>query len=335
MKVKNAAFSSFQFLIILLCLSLLVTAAGILLRSYRLFVQKQITTNERRQTVENCITDILQVLSSDNSPESDTQQDLFWKLNETELDGCKVSISSLSSKIDLNFTPANLLIGTGLQDFFISPGAPVKMESKKESTGLFFRYADVSEFLTEEAFNKYFTTYGWANFNVSDDIAIKILLTELINSGSATSFINRRTDFLKTNQLMQSVTEYKLFCGINYENIADYITLSPTMNVNFMDKEILSAILNYSEFNIPNASEKASLIVTAASSNGLNDDSLVNVLGVPKTNKIYYYLGTVTLFWEIKVLYENVGCTLIVGKYPDTDSLTYESKRFLLEKRWE
>lgn len=335
MKKNNEAFTSFQFLIIILTLSVLVSAAGIILRSNRLYIQKQIQNKERRQAVESCISDILQVLSSDSSPESDTQQDLFWKLNETELDECKITISSLSSRLDVNFIPPSLFTETGLCNLFISPGSPELMERQKETNGLFFRYNDISDFINEDNFNKYFTTYSWPNFNISDDIAIETFLVHMINESSADSFARKREDFLKNKQTMQSFTEYKLFCGVNFEQVSSFVMLSPVMNVNFMDRDILSEILNYPEFGISGAWDKASRIESTATGSGIQDNDLVNILGVPKTNKIYYYLGTVTWFWEIKVQKENACCTLIVGRYPETDDFSAEIKRFILEKRWE
>lgn len=332
---QNKAFTSIQFLITLFALSTLIIASGLILKSQKLFVQKQLTLNETHQKIDECITALAGILSTEKSPENNTQQDTFWKLNGTEINGCTISISSLSSKLDVNFLPSWIYTETDVNKLFLTTNSPIMMELQKQREGLFYRYDSLSKFISEDNFNKYFTTYGWANFNISDNVGIQYLISHLFNQAEANNFILKRENVLSNNQLMHSYVEYQLFCGVNFKDILNYITLSPLLNVNFMDEEILSSILSHHSFDIPNARYKAAQIVTEASLSGITKEKLISILGVPKNNMIYYYLGTITWFWEIVIQSDNTKCTLIIARYPETDDFSTDTKWFILEKRWE
>lgn len=337
MRIKQKAFSSFEFLIILFILSVIGIATSFFIKNIVVIINKEEVTQKVQDDIEKTLEMVMKDLLSDETPLSDSRNDKFWKWNEKIENECKVTIRSLSSLLNINYFPEKIFTTTNLKNIFLDSNSPTIMQSQKKINGLYFIYDDVSDYISKENYDKYFTSYGWANFNISDEDGVKLILQYMLDSISISeSFCQKRHSILKNKQVLQTKTEYKLFCGTRYDRIMPYVNLEPLMNVNFIEPEILKSILSYKEFKISGVNQKADEIISLRDNTEITQKKVMEILNINKGNELYYLLGTITWFWEIKITKGKQNCTVIVYRLPEKSdtSATEKPLYYILEKSW-
>ena len=189
---QSKGFSSLEFIVTLFFLSLIVIALGLFLRISDLSIRKHISKKEDIKAIDIILNLVFEEIKKDTTPSVDSLLDPVWKLNDTEIDGYKISIQALSGLIGLNFINKNLLTKTNLKEVFNSPEDVDSVIEVITQEGPINSYEKISEYISEENFNKYFTLYEYANFNIADEYGF---------------FHGSRCDFYETVKNLSGYTE--------------------------------------------------------------------------------------------------------------------------------
>lgn len=330
---SNKAFSSLEFIVTLFFLSLILIALGILLRVSDITISKRTQNKSDKEKIDTVLNSIFEEIKKDHTPNVDSKMDPVWKLNDTNVDGFDISIKSLSGVINLNYTPKEILANTILISAFDVPESVDKIKSIIEENGMINSYEEISDLISEEKFNEDFTLYGYANFNVADEVPLSFIGNNLTNSYFGDELINKRKSLRNNKQYIQSQTEFNMLCGIHFDDINPYININPTLNANFMNEELLKSFLTYPQFKLSNALQKANTIISLRESKEITQEELISILGIQKNNDLYYYIGSKTWFWQITISGKNTSCNVILARDPEEGTLG-EPKFYLIEKRW-
>lgn len=331
--MKNEGFSSIEYLITLIVLVSIIAVFGIFLRTASITVKKTSTLVEDRKTIDDLLSKVYEDLKKDISPEADSRFDEVWKWNGYEHDGFSITISSLSGLINLNFIPEKKIYETGLKNYFENSEGITFIEKNRQQGTLLYSYDDIKEYITENMFNKYFTFRGFANINISDINSIKIISDNIIGSSYGNELYNKINILRENRQFIQNQTELKMFLGVNYDGIMPFINLNPQININFIDEEALKALLSYSGFNVDRINQKVATIVSLRQTGEIKESELCNILGISKSDELYYYLGCKTWLWQIDINGKNTSCSIILVRVPEEDSFG-KTSFYIIEKKW-
>lgn len=329
----NKGFSSLEFLITLFFLSLILIALGLFLRTADLTVKKHTANKNDKEIVDSVLTDIFNEIKNDSTPAADSDFDPVWKYNETEINGFHIRIRSLSSLLNLNFIEKDILLKTGLNKFFKSVDEIENLKNMIYNEGLVYSYEKLSDYITEENFNSTFTLYGYANYNVSEELPLKLFINDLTQSAYGDELINKRKAMKFNKQLVQNETELQMLCGIHYDDIFPYVNLNPSLNVNFMSEDCLKALLSYSGFNLSNATQKINNLIELRNNKEISQEELYEVLGISKSNELYYYLGCKTWMWQICLDNQRTSCSVVLARSP-VENASGKTDIYLIEKKW-
>ena len=332
MKNYNA-FSSLEFIVTLFFLSLILIALGIFLRVSDITISKRTQDKTDKEKIDTVLNSIFEEIKKDHTPNVDSKMDSVWKLNDTNVDGFDISIKSLSGLINLNYIPKEILINTILISSFNAPESIDKIKAIIEENGMINSYEEIADLISEEKFNENFTLYGYSNFNVTDEIPLAFIGNKMTNSYFGDELVNKRKTLKHNKQYIQNQTEFNMLCGIHFDEIYPYININPTLNINFMDEELLKSFLTYPQFKLSNALQKANTIISLRESKEITQEELISILGIQKNNDLYYYIGSKTWFWQITISGKNTSCNVILARDPEEGTLG-EPKFYLIEKRW-
>lgn len=329
----NKGFSSLEFIVTLFFLSLILIALGIFLRVSDLTISKRTQDKSDKEQIDIVLNSIFEEIKKDHTPNVDSKMDPVWKFNDTKVDGFDISIQSLSGLINLNYIPKEILVNTILVSAFETQQSIDKIKAFIEEKGMINSYEEISDLISEEKFNENFTLYGYANFNVADESSLAFIGNTIIKSNFGDELVNKRKSLRNNKQFIQSETEFNMLCGIHFDDIQPYINLNPSLNVNFMNEEVLKSFLTYPQFKLSNALQKANTIISLRDSKELTQEELISILGISKNHELYYFIGSKTWFWQINVKGKNASCNVILARAPEDGTLG-EPKFYLIEKRW-
>ncbi len=330
---SNKAFSSLEFIVTLFFLSLILIALGIFLRVSDITISKRTQDKSDKEKIDTVLNSIFEEIKKDHTPNVDSKMDPVWKFNDSNIDGFDISIKSLSGVINLNYIPKEILVNTILISAFDVPESVDKIKSMIEENGMINSYEEISDLISEDKFNENFTLYGYSNFNVADEVPLSFIGNNLTNSYFGDELVNKRKSLRNNKQYIQSQTEFNMLCGIHFDDINPYININPTLNVNFMNEELLKSFLTYPQFKLSNALQKANTIISLRESKEITQEELISILGIQKNYDLYYYIGSKTWFWQITISGKNTSCNVILARDPEEGTLG-EPKFYLIEKRW-
>lgn len=331
---KNNGFSSIEILCLLFFVGVLSLGAYGLLNQYKIRVSRKAAELKERERFESICDCVLEEIRKDKTNNSDSKFDPFFLLNETNVDDVKIKIRDLSSLINPNFFPFELLDDTNLGTFFESKKPFSSLADQIADRGLIFTYDDIEEYLSPEIFQTYFSPYGIACFNIASRQGFEKLLENVLSNKASSIYLGQKRDELHRNQQMiQNETELKLVYGIALDDIYPYISLNQPMNIHFVEPIVLEAVLSYPKFNIPSWKSKSDLLISLRNSHELSEEDLMNCLGVSKSDPLYYFFGTKTWFWEIELSNDKYTFTTVVFRYPE-ETLKNEPVFYIINRKW-
>ena len=329
----NKGFSSIEFLVTLLFLSMIIIAFGIIIRTSDFTVKKKTADLYDREYIDKLLVEIYEEIKNDKTPYSDSKYDSVWKYDNTMMEGFKISIKSLSGLINLNFITKDLISKTELNSLFLYDNAMENIYDLITDKGLLYSYEEINQYIEKDKYDNYFTLYGFSNFNISNNESIKKLTNNLTNSSFGDDLINKRNILIRNKQLIQNETELNLLCGIHYDEIFPFININPPLNINFMDENLIRIILSFQDFKLPGAQQKANSIIELRDSKEITQEELVSILGITKGDELYYYIGCKTWVWQILIEGDSSSCNVILIRDPE-DTILGEPKLYVIEKQW-
>ena len=235
---KREGFSSFECLIVLVVLCIILIAFCFFIKTVNISVSKKISSINEKKKIDVILDSIYEDIKNDVSSEGDSLFDSVWDRNNSTEDGYLITLESLSGKINLNFLDSKVLLESGLPSVFNDSKSIIEIENLR-SERLLYSYEEIKDYISEENFSKYFSFYGFANINIMNATSLELLVNYLTDSFYGTELNQKRNILLANKQLIKTETEYNLFCGINYSEIFPYINLDAAINVNFIDEDCL------------------------------------------------------------------------------------------------
>lgn len=328
---RNEGWSTLNFIISLMVICILVISLGLFVRTININLVKDISHNKKEDVINSTMTEVLSSLNDDSSPSADSKHDKFFSYDDVSINGCHVSIVPLSGKINVNFFPWDVLVSSELKNLLVNPNSFLSFMTSNEE--LINDYSVLAEYIDAEKFDLYFTTYGWANYNITQENSIKVLLSAMnINS---TFLLNKRKSMLSSKQFVQSYSEYRSVCGVNYKSVMPFMNIEAPLNVNFIDEQILKDILGCSKYKVAGINSKVSAIISQRETKEIDSEKLQAILSLKPNNELYYLLGVNSWFYQINFEYEEVACSVVVAKEVSDDiSKNKKHKWYILEKNW-
>lgn len=333
---KNEGFTSLEFLISLIFISALLIVFCFFSQTISSTINKKINKGNDKEEIDLLITQVIEEIKMDGTPDVDSKIDTIWHLNENNSNGYKITIRSLSGLIDLNYINPEIILQTSISSLFENTELFQYLEKYKNEGNLFSSYEQLKDFISEENFNKYFTFYSFPNMNTADSKGLEILLNKITSSSKGTDFINRRNILKSNKQMIQNETEYNLFAGIIYDEITPYVNIKPTLNIHFIDESLLRGLLSYQKFEIKEINQKVNTFLSLREYSEIKQNDICNILGISKADELYYYLGCRTWFWEIYIDgYRNgkSSCKCIIARAFEENS-SDDSIFYIVEKKW-
>lgn len=328
---RNEGWSTLNFIISLMVICILVISLGLFVRTININLVKDIGHNKKEDVINSTMTEVLSSLNDDSSPSADSKHDKFFSYDDVFINGCHVSIVPLSGKINVNFFPWDVLVSSELKNLLVNSNSFLSFMTSNEE--LINDYSVLAEYIDAEKFDLYFTTYGWANYNITQENSIKVLLSAMnINS---TFLLNKRKSMLSSKQFVQSYSEYRSVCGVNYKSVMPFMNIEAPLNVNFIDEQILKDILGCSKYKVAGINSKVSAIISQRETKEIDSEKLQAILSLKPNNELYYLLGVNSWFYQINFEYEEVACSVVVAKEVSDDiSKNKKHKWYILEKNW-
>lgn len=264
---------------------------------------------------------VVKLIASDPTPDTDSLFDPVWaELAHVESPGVIVALQDVSSRLNANWVSKPILQKTALAELlrpgFTAQDLQQRREDKGISTDIAAEYGDL---IKDEALPRYFTGYGFANLNTTDEFALRKLYEVRMGDPSAAEAFRTHWQQAMIQKKMLKRTDLREFLGLDYDRLFPVLNVEPTFNVHFLDSLVLSELLSFPDFKIPNPKQVAQLILDSRDRVELTTEELRRMVGVPEENAIYQYLGVVTWFWRVTVSKDASRLELIVARLPSVD----------------
>jgi hypothetical protein len=306
---------SVQVFIILVFLSAMLAGGGLYLGAVSRRVSVYRERSETRDRLVSVSDEVLRALAEDPTPEADSSADPVWRtVAGLSADGLSVTLEDVSSRINPNWAMKGLFAKTDLGALFL-PGA-------NEDRLQLDLAAGYGEFFGADALEKFFTPYGWANLNVTDEFAFRALAAARTNSITrGEAFHAKVQEALRALRIVRR-EELREFLGTEFDALYPVVNAEPVWNLHFLPPEILRAVLSYPEYGVENPAAAASALGSFVKTGELGPDAIEGFLGKPRPNRLYEYLGTVTWFWKIVAATEGMRLVTVAARLPELSGRT-------------
>lgn len=309
------------FLLLIISLSLMGLSVYLQLGTKQ---QGTIESSYELQTVlETEIKALIEQLQNDPTPEADSYHDPVWLwMEENNTDELTITLEDISSRFNLNFIRTKMLEESSLSSMMINNNTPEDIKLYRGEQGFFTDLNEsYSDFFKEEDINKYFTSYSYANLNVSYEDSLKKLYEIRVGEAGANIFLTtiqnhiasfEQADDSKLNQIL----------GSHKKDLYPLINVQPLLNVNYLDPLLLKAVLHYPYGNekINNANEFEEILLVEREVMEVDQNRLVSLIEVEdQQERVLQYLGTKTWFWKIAVSQKNMALEAIICRLPFED----------------
>ena len=294
-------------------------AGGILVMSTSLLHERaSVAAYARRHSLEGEAELVVAILLRDPTPESDSPLDPVWtEVRTPALAGVQVKLSDISSALNPNWVQKNPLQKTGLKSLLLSIDNADALQQRREDRGFSIdlrrAYGDL---FVEGALEKYFTAYGYANLNVTDEFALRKLYAARTGDEPGSELFHTRIQGLLAQKRTLRADQLREFMGIDFERLFPVINVAPCMNVHFVEPLLLSELLAYPDLKVPDPVETTRRILDARTSSELGLSDLHRIIGAPPESRIFDYFGVSTWFWKIVVANEAARVEVIAARLP-------------------
>lgn len=96
--------------------------------------------------------------------------------------------------------------------------------------------------------------------------------------------------------------------------------LIPSVNIYYINSELLKYYLQLNDFKINNPSEKFETLSYMLETHEIIDKNrLLEILEVKEDNKIFFILGSKTQFWQVIMNIEDIDVQLIIAGFPESE----------------
>jgi hypothetical protein len=330
----SEGFASAAFLFALFCFSSLSIGTGYIVVSAADTAKRFRADNDARAETELLLKDIVDSLRSDPSPETNSYDDPIWAWDGKTVGGCTVSLRPLSDRLNPNFIRKNIFEKTALSALLRPGKSADDLQQFREDEGLSLADGAYAGFFDTDVLGVYFSGYGWANINLTDEFAARKLGEAVTGSLEKGEKLREKIQLLLINKDQTDREELPLFFGETWEELYPFINAEPLMNINFIEPVLLKELLAYPDYRIAHPGRVYETVIQRRSAGALNAADIHSLLGIDETNPLHHYLGAVTWFWEIRIQGGGYCRRTIVCRLPPRDR-SVPDKYIIVEERFE
>jgi hypothetical protein len=315
---RQAGFTSVTAMTLLVFLAAVASGGALILRAALSYDARSEEKYRSRLALQKEAEDIISALARDSTPEADSPIDSVW--NEVErlrAEGVQVLLQDVSSALNPNWIQKNLFQKTAIGGL-LQPGKTAdELQQRREDKGFFIDIGSAyGDLFQEDALAKYFTGYGYANINVTDEFVLRKIYQIRTGDEAGAEVFHSRVQRLLMDRKQLKKEQVNEFLSDAYGKLYPLLNVEPEMNVHFVDPFILRELLSYPDLKIPHPQDAARLIVESRKSGELTALELRKIIGAAEENRIYQYLGVTTWFWKIIVESGSDRLELIVARLP-------------------
>jgi hypothetical protein len=282
---------------------------------------RRIEARERlRQRLAAAVGDAIDALAADETPESEGPRDRAWAGLGPREDGLSLSISELSSRLNANFTSAELLAGSPLRSLLASEASPPSLAAYREERGLSTELGHYRAFLAETSLDAW-SCFGWANVNIADPSSLRSLYRSLTGSEEGAEAFSLRVAAARSAGRTIDPGSLEDVLGSAYPETYPIICTQAPHNVNFIPAPILRGILAYPPFGIAEPLARAEALLAAREDHDISEEELAAFLGEgsrrgPREGPLQY-LGVRSWFWLVRAEAEGGAFSAVVASWPE------------------
>jgi hypothetical protein len=277
---------------------------------------------------------IVEELAADPTPQSDSPFDPVWSAAcRPELEGASVTLADISSALNPNWVQKNVFEKTGLRGLLRPGRSADELQQRREDRGFSSNAAAAyGDLFTAVAVEKYLTTYGPVNINVTDEFALRRLYALRTGDTAASEVFHAKVQTLLRQKKILTREELRAFLAADYDRLSPVMNVEPVLNAHFVDPVILAELLGYPELKVPQPRQAAQDIMAARERSELTIGQLRGMIGAPDDSRIYQYVGAVTWFWKVSVIHPSALLTMVVARISgDPDS---PARFMIIEERF-
>ncbi len=278
-------------------------------------------TEEKR--VQETIEEIIEAILNDETPESDSCVDLVWnKIESLNTDNFYVTMSDISSRINLNYFRDELIDGTDINKLLFKKGKSMsELEQYRHDIGLFPDPQCLQDdYLTEDAVLKYATVHSYMNINIADELALTELFKIRTGNDAGSESFRRRVQNERMNNAVVSNNNLKTILETHMDMLYPFINAVPVMNIHYVAEEILIRTLKYDFGDKPlSYPDRAyNTIIQSRDSREFKPENLKSVFTIDDvSHPIFDYCGTKSWFWEILISTADNKYKTVIAEIPD------------------
>jgi hypothetical protein len=299
----EAGYASVSLLGLLAFLSALAAGTSLWIGAARRVTEGEAARRADTARMDALAAEAITRLEADPSPELNSADDPVWELDGKTVEGFRVSIYPLSDRLNLNFVRKNVLEKTRLAVLFAPGKNPGDLQQFREDEGLSLFAEDYQPFFGAADIAPFFSCYGWANINLTDEFAARKLARSLTGSDAAAEEVRAKIQKLLMEQEICRPENLKSFLGFNYAHLFPWINVEPLININFASPALLRELAAYDAYEIDHVSARLAEIAARRDGGGIAREDIPVLLGLDRAEEhpLTQYLGAVTWFWEITV----------------------------------
>lgn len=225
---------------------------------------------------------------------------ILFDIKDIQNDNIFIDVNDISSKVNLNFIDFTLFKEPLFKAMLKKKYNWLSLQEFRNKTGFTGNINIYRSFFNDNIdFDDIFTIYSYPNINNSSDIELENFYLEITGNSSKANSLKEIISKYRSEKLTITRENYeKKFFGY-YDDISDTISTIPSWNINFVNEEILTAILNKYHIN-------SSSIIAKRNFEQIVPEQLKLILNITEKDRgILTYIGTDTSFWQIEITNKN------------------------------
>lgn len=275
----------------------------------------------RESELEKEVSLLIDILKSDPTGESDSYFDPVWTfLEERKSSAIELRLTDISSRFNLNFMRTKMLEESSFKNLMINGKDPDQLKQCRGENGFFVHpEGGYGLFFRKEDLDKYFTTYSYANFNVTYEDSLKKIFEIRVSEEGSLLFLNKVQQHI-SEKIMADKESFRGIASLEYKQIYPLVNTEALMNVNFIPEKVLHAVLYYPYGGTvhKNGQFYFNAITSQRDNHELTTSDLDELFELEEEQlRIREYLGTRTWFWKISATTGDVKLEVVLARLPD------------------
>jgi hypothetical protein len=240
---------------------------------------------------------------------------------EGERSALVIRVRDLSSAINPNFIRKDLLEDGSLGEILALRTSPQDLQQYREDRGLSCAPEHYAMFFEPAAW-PLLSCYGWANINTADEFSLRLLYRSLTGSTEGAAIFREKIQSLRRQRRVIQREELAAFLGSDAAQLFPIVCAEPSLNVNYVDREIARELLVFPKHGIKDPDRRCDELMNLRSTRPVREEDIQRILGVERGHVILQLFGSRTWFWEVRAKRGALSCALVVARLPDPGAKT-------------